>query len=35
MIMTLHIQIARLRRLYGISETHARLIAGLYYGEAQ
>ncbi len=32
--MALKLQIARLRRLYGMSETSARLVAGLYYGEA-
>lgn len=28
------LRIARLQRLYGLSETHARLVAGLHYGEA-
>ena len=32
--MALITQIARLRRIHGISETHARLIAGLHFGEA-
>ena len=31
--MTRTIQISRLMRLYGLSTTQARLIAGLYYGE--
>ncbi len=31
--MALKLQIARLRRLYGMTETKARLVAGLYYGE--
>jgi hypothetical protein len=32
--MTLRFQIARLQRLYGMSATQARLIAGLHYGGA-
>ncbi len=31
--MVLKIQIARLQRLYGMTATQARLIAGLHYGE--
>jgi hypothetical protein len=30
--MALRIQIARLQRLYGMSATHARLVAGLHFG---
>lgn len=33
MIMALKIQIARLQRLYGLSATQARLIAGLNCGD--
>lgn len=32
--MALKIQVARLQRLYGMSATQARLVAGLHYGEA-
>ncbi len=32
--MALTIQIARLQRIYGLSLTQARLVAGLHYGEA-
>lgn len=32
--MARSIQIARLMRQYGLTATRARLIAGLYYGEA-
>jgi len=31
--MALHIQIARLRRLHGLTYTQAALIASLVYGE--
>jgi len=34
-MMTRKIQITRLRRLYGLSEVAARLIAALYYGETK
>ncbi len=34
MLMALIIQIARLQRLYGMSATQARLVAGLHYGES-
>tara|TARA_R110001599_G_scaffold294646_2_gene498641 strand:+ start:362 stop:469 length:108 start_codon:yes stop_codon:yes gene_type:complete len=30
--MALKIQIARLQRLYGLTATQARLVAGLHYG---
>jgi hypothetical protein len=33
MLMALKIQVARLQRLYGLTETQARLVAGLHYGE--
>ncbi len=32
-MMALKIQIARLQRLYGMSATQARLVAGLHFGE--
>ncbi len=31
--LALSIQVTRLRRLHGLSEANARLIAGLHYGE--
>jgi len=34
-IMALKTQIARLQRLYGMTATQARLIAGLHYGEGR